>query len=292
MSGVKRICIVTPWFGRWPAWMPLFLLSCRFNPTINWLIPSDQEAPPDLPPNVMMTRQSLADYRDRIASVIGEPLVWTDGYKLCDCKPLLGAVHERELEGFDYWGFGDIDVVYGDVRAFLPEYALNYDTISAHDDCLSGHLCLVANTPQLREAYRRIWCWRSAISDAGPRSFDETHFTRLFLPRGRMRWRDRIRYPHISAGYYAEQFSTDLRPRRWIDGTSVYPKVWTWDRGRLTTDKSGVLEFQYCHFTNWNSGRWTPDGRAPWSTLKSIMNVPLTPSPDRFTISAQGFGPA
>ena len=36
-------------------------------------------------------------------------------YKLCDLKPFLGAVHEPELKEYDFWGFGDLDVVHGNL---------------------------------------------------------------------------------------------------------------------------------------------------------------------------------
>ena len=36
-------------------------------------------------------------------------------YKLCGCKPFYGVIHKEELRGYDYWGFGDIDLIYGDL---------------------------------------------------------------------------------------------------------------------------------------------------------------------------------
>jgi hypothetical protein len=291
-TDLKRICLVVPWFGPWPEWTPLFLQSCRFNPTIDWLIPTDQPAPADVPPNVRITTQSLIAYRDRIAAAVGQPLEWLDGYKLCDCKPLTGAIHEAELAGYDYWGISDIDIIYGDIRAFYTPEILTHDSISAHDERVAGHFSLFANTPTMRDAYRRIWCWRDAISDRSARGFDDTHFTRLFLPRSKMRWRDRIRYPHISEGYFQEQFSTDLRPHTWIDGTSEFPSVWSWHNGRLTTNKSGDRQFMYCHFTHWNSARWTGEAYAPWKKLERLVNLPVVPRPESFTISAKGFNPS
>jgi len=286
---MKRILVIIPWFGRWPEWTPLFLQSCRYNPTIDWLLVTDCATPPGLPANVKIENHALTAYRDMVAAKTGVRLDWTNAYKLCDLKPLLGFIHEAAIEGYDYWGYGDIDVIYGDIRKFYTHEVLARDIISTHETIVSGHFALVRNTAKLNQAFRKVWCWKDAILDHGPRSFDETHFSRLFLPRASMRWRDRIRYSHIADGHFEERFSTDLRPLKWIDGTSRYPSRWFWDRGRLTAEAAGAREFLYVHLTHWNSAQWTNESVAPWKKLDRIVQIPFDPMPDRFAVSADGF---
>lgn len=285
---LKRILLIVPWFGPWPAWMPFFLATCAANPTVNWLIPTDQAPPANLPSNVAVETTPLLAYRDRVAARTGVPLAWSDAYKVCDLKPLLGHIHDDRVEGYDYWGFGDIDVIYGNIRAIYTADVLVHDVISTHEAIVAGHLALVRNTQALRLAYTRVWCWKDAIADPSPRSFDETHFSRLFLARRGMRWRDRVRYPNVADGLFVERYSTDLRPLKWIDGSDCYPSVWTWDRGRLTADTSGAREFLYLHFTHWNSARWSGAAQAPWKRLAKLVDGPVDPVPSRFTISAAG----
>jgi hypothetical protein len=256
---------------------------------VSWLLPSDAPPPAAAPANVTFETQSLIDYRDRIARLLEVPLTWRDPYKICDLKPLLGHIHASQLDGFDYWGFGDIDVIYGNIRAIYTPDVLVHDVISTHDGIVAGHFALVRNTPELRTAFRRVWCWKEAIADHGPRSFDETHFSRLFLPRRQMRWRDRVRYPHVADGFFQERFSTDLRPLKWIDGSDRYPERWFFERGRLTAEGAGDREFLYLHFTHWNSKRWSSADEAPWKRLPTIVGCATDPVPPRFMISAAGF---
>lgn len=286
---MKRVLLIIPWFGRWPEWTPFFLQSCRYNPTIDWLLVTDCAPPSGLPVNVRIERHTFIAYRDMVAAKTGVPLDWRNPYKLCDLKPLLGFLHEAAIEGYDYWGYGDIDVIYGDIRKFYTAEVLAHDVISTHDTIVGGHFAVFRNTPQLVRAFRKVSCWKSAISDHGPRSFDETHFSRLFLPRDQLRWRDRIRYPHVACGYFEERYSTDLRPLKWIDGSSRYPSRWFWDRGRLTSDISGAREFLYVHFTHWNSAQWTSQAVAPWKKVDRIVQMAVDPMPDRFAVSANGF---
>lgn len=36
-----KITLVLPYFGQWPFWFDFFLLSCRRNPSVQWLLTSN-----------------------------------------------------------------------------------------------------------------------------------------------------------------------------------------------------------------------------------------------------------
>ena len=53
-------------------------------------------------------------------------------YKLCDYKPAYGEIFAPELSGYDFWGYGDMDLVFGDLRAYFTEDKLRkYDKFYA-----------------------------------------------------------------------------------------------------------------------------------------------------------------
>jgi hypothetical protein len=290
----RSIVFITAWFGPWPAWMRFYLQSCRLNEDIHWVLIGDAPPPPDLPDNVRVVTRTFADYRDEIACKLGIVCDWTSPYKLCDLKPFFGHLHPELVEGYDHWGFGDLDVIFGRLRHFFTEAVLDHDVISTHDDIAAGHMTLVRNTAEMNTAFRRVLGWRQMIVEADNRGFDEHAWSNLFTPvRGTLwqRLKQRLRSPRLRAdGLFEEQFSTDLRPRRWIDGSQTYPSEWYWDRGRLTTDRAPDREMLYLHFSNWQSARWTDDAVAPWSRLDRLDRVPEA-RPDGFAISALGFRP-
>ena len=126
------ILMILTWFGAWPGWMRFFLESCRRNPTLDWAIWTDQSAPQDLPPNVRVSTLSFDAYRAYAAERLGLTPRWRDPYKLCDLKPALGWIHRDASAPYDYWGFGDLDVIYGDIRAIYDNYAdLNTEILAA-----------------------------------------------------------------------------------------------------------------------------------------------------------------
>jgi hypothetical protein len=287
---LPSVRIIIPWFGPWPAWMRFFVESCRWNPTVDWLLVSDAKPPKDLPPNVRTVTTPFEDYRALIASRLGINPAWTDVYKICDIRPAMGLVHHAEIAEYDYWGYGDLDVIYGDIRHFYTPDVLVHDVISPHKHVVAGHFVLLRNTSRLITAFQQIPRWKAHLSSARHKSFDEQIFSRLFLPiRGKRAWR-RLVTPYLGGGYFREQFSTSIprRPLEWIDGSWNFPRRWFWDRGHLTTDRSGEREFLYVHLSHWQSNRWTGEALTPWKDLARLDNV-TDEHPTGFVISANGF---
>jgi hypothetical protein len=291
MAGeLPSILIMIPWFGPWPAWMRFFIESCRWNPTVDWLLIGDASPPADLPPNVRVMTIAFEDYRGIIASRLRIRPRWTDAYKVCDVRPAMAIIHAQEIAGYDYWGYGDLDVIYGDIRRFYTPQVLIHDLVTTHEHIVSGHFTLLRTTPRMVTAFKRIPRWKAHLSTARHRSFDEQVFSRLFLPvRGRQVWR-RLVTPLLGGGYFHERFSTNISTLKWIDGGMNFPRQWFWDRGRLTTDRSGDREFLYLHFSHWQSNRWTDNQVSPWNALERLDNVP-DERPTAFAISANGFAP-
>lgn len=288
------ILIFIPWFGAWPAWMRFFLESCRHNPTIDWVLISDCGDVTDLPPNVRILSTSLLNYRELISQKIGIRCKWVDAYKLCDLRPSFGVVHDDLITGYDYWGYGDIDLIYGDIRSIYNGYVLSHDVISSHANITAGHLTLIKNTEKMNLAFKKVRGWKGLLSRRDHRGFDEYQWSHLFKRGLGTRWlqlKQRIRSPDLQVnGYFVEQFTTDLFPLPWIDGSRNYPRKWYWKDGKLTAEGAGSREFLYVHFTHWQSNRWVNKDKAAWRKLDNIDGLPPG-RPREFTISADGFRP-
>lgn len=52
--------------------------------------------------------------------------VWLEKpYKLCDFRPLYGEIFSNYVDGYDFWGYCDCDLIFGDIRKFLTEELLS-----------------------------------------------------------------------------------------------------------------------------------------------------------------------
>jgi hypothetical protein len=288
---MKKIVILITWFGPWPKWMGLYLESCRYNPTIDFVLVSDAPVPADLPPNVRVLSFSFAEYRDHVAGRLGITAKWDSAYKLCDMKPAMAFIHEDLVAGYDNWGFGDIDVIYGDLRRFLDDDALDHDVISTDRRIVAGHFCVVRNSPEMVNAFKRPLHWRWLLSTAEHKCYDERIFSMMFeQEEGRRKHglHHRLLTPRIGGALFQEQHSTALPSCTWIDGSRDFPQTWYWNRGHLTADNAGDREFMYLHFSHWASKRWAGGDKAVWDAADPLVGV-TDPHPTSFKISAEGF---
>jgi len=261
---MKSILIIITYFGKWPEWFPIYLESCRQNPTIDWLFHTDCHFDTSQTPNVRLKLTGKEDFIDLVNEKLGIRFMPGDPYKMCDLRPMTGVLYEEEITGYDYFGYGDIDLIYGDIRKFYTDKVLENNIISTHSWCISGHLALIKNEEWLRNAFRQIKKWKEIIEYPWPMRFDEDIFTRVFkypkwLPAflyflydlafpGSKKYRQKL--------YFREQFTTPLTPIKWRNGTYDHPQVWFWQNGRITTGPNNENEYIYFHFMNYKSPRY------------------------------------
>ena len=138
-----EIGIVSVYFGRLPDYFPVWLESCRKNPTVDFLVVTDQAVTSDVP-NVKFIASTLHELKMQASAVLGFDVMLESPFKLCDFKPAYGVIFEELLKPYDYWGHCDIDLIWGDLRSFFRGYHL-----AQYDKFLPlGHLSLYRNTPE------------------------------------------------------------------------------------------------------------------------------------------------
>ncbi len=166
-----RIGVVLPYFGKLPNYFPLFLESCRWNPSIDWLLYTDDDTHYAYPQNVKVYKCSFESFRQRLQKVFDFPVCLQTPYKLCDFKPSYGDALKEDLAEYDFWGHCDCDLVFGNIRKFITsEITDKYDRIN---NC--GHLILYRNVPEVNRYYRtqKHLDYQKVFSDEKSYAFDE-----------------------------------------------------------------------------------------------------------------------
>lgn len=255
----SSILLIIPYFGGWPFWMPLFVKSCQLNHDVNWLLIGDCGQPQSMPENMEYQFISFSDYCGQVSDKLGLDFHPNHPYKLCDLKPVLGCIHEEATRGYDFWGFSDLDLVYGDLRAYFTEEKLaKYDLISTHERRVSGHFCIMRNNERFRNLFWKIPGFQDRIQDHAHHALDEGGFSRLFLkrknfPRPLFRMFGMLN-PLRRAAEFEEAFSTPNGKVPWVDGTYNFPDIWVWDHGKLTNSRMLGRQYPYFHFLSWKRG--------------------------------------
>jgi hypothetical protein len=140
-----QIVFLICWQGAYPWYFPYFLQSCRYNPTVDFLIFTNQsDAQLDLPANVKIISCSIGQFKADASRRLGFEVSVESGYKLCDFKPAYGYIFHDYIKEYDFWGYCDVDVIFGNIRAFMTDELLGeYDIISARHDYLPAVLLCI-----------------------------------------------------------------------------------------------------------------------------------------------------
>lgn len=165
----SRVALILPWAGPLPWYYGLFEASVK-------------NAGLDL----ILIHESVSYFKERAEKALNTPVGLTAGYKLCDLKPLLGKIFAAELAGYDYWAFGDCDVVYGRKMADWIRMVTdgNWDVATTRTDWVTGAFTLMRNCEKVNSLYERSPSWRAIVADPQNHAFDE---------QGYMNWSVEVR---------------------------------------------------------------------------------------------------
>ncbi|MCM1454287.1 MAG: hypothetical protein NC193_07130 [bacterium] len=183
----ERIAMLIPYFGKWPEWMPLYLYTCSRNPQIDFHYFTDCGEPEVTYPNTFFHSTSFDEYLVLVEQVVGVRLPKIAS-KLCDVKPFYGLMHSDLLaEGkYTWWGFGDIDVAYGDLTPLTRLTSRKQlELITTHIKCVSGHFTLIRTDSSLNRIMFPLESSLKEIIEAEPPGWvDERQYSETVRPRG------------------------------------------------------------------------------------------------------------
>ncbi|MBQ6478597.1 MAG: hypothetical protein IJI44_04420 [Erysipelotrichaceae bacterium] len=183
---MNKFVVIIPYFGEFKASITLFLESCNRNPGIDWLIFTDCKVPEGvcLGGNILWKQMNLSDVKQLAEQKLQCEVTLNRAYKLCDMKPMYGLIFEEYIKEYEYWGFGDTDVIYGDVLSYLKrlEYE-RYDKIN-----WMGHLCFIRNLPEINtiamEEIPGTISPKTVLKTESNQGYDERDFNKKCLSRG------------------------------------------------------------------------------------------------------------
>lgn len=255
-----KIIILMPYFGTWPFWIELFIESCKLNPSIDWFFLSDCGRLESFPENVKYKEISFLEYKTLVSEKLAIDFNPDNAYKICDIRPAFGYIHKDLTEGYGFWGFGDLDLVYGDLRKlYTNEYLSKYDFYSNHATRVSGHLSLIRNTDRMREVFKKIPKWKEKFSNKTHLAVDERAFSKLFVKHKNLpellRYMLRFFYPLSRRSDFVESYTTPNGCIAWRDGSNNFPEKWYWKAGVVSNSLDSDY-YPYYHFAIWKKESW------------------------------------
>jgi len=182
-----KIVVITCYFGKLPWYFNYFLYSCSYNLTIDFLIITDDHSyGGQHPVNVHFIYETLGQVSAIASSRLAFSVKIESGYKFCDFKPAYGFLFPEIIEGYDFWGYGDIDVIYGNIRSFITDDLMKeYDLLSVRPDWVPGCFLLFKNTEKMQKLFMHSKDFQKVFSSNKHYCFDETNFKHDLFTEGK-----------------------------------------------------------------------------------------------------------
>lgn len=245
---MKKIAYIIPYFGKLPVNFPLWLISCEKNPTIDWLLFTDDHTDYSYPANVKVFYMSFNEMKAKIQRKYEFQITLDKPWKLCDFRVAYGEIFCEELVDYDFWGHCDIDLLWGDIRAFLKEDIL--DRFEKIGD--QGHSTIYKNSDAVNSRYRIVVegfpSYKEVFSSSKAFGFDESLICNMYKALEVPYYHETI-YAHLNkyeSSFYLGHMTKD-------DVYKNKRQIFIWKDGKLTRYylKGNVMReerFMYIHF--------------------------------------------
>lgn len=168
-----KIGFIIPYIGKFPNYFQLWLNSCSYNNTIDWIVFTDDTTKYNYPSNVHVYYTSFSCLKSKFQSNFDFEISLERPYRFCDFKPSYGEVFAEYLKDYDFWGYCDVDLIWGNLRKWLTDEVLfKYKRISTF-----GHCYILKNEPEINKLYKTqiegFYGYRIALRNNMEFGFDE-----------------------------------------------------------------------------------------------------------------------
>ncbi|WP_369396079.1 DUF6625 family protein [Lacticaseibacillus pantheris] len=166
---------MVPYFGQFKNYFQLFLNSCKKNPDFDWLFITDSDFNYDVPDNVRVVKSTFNQVKERVQSKFTFKVNLSSPYKLCDLKPMYGYIFEDYLVDYPFWGYCDVDVIWGRISDFVADQ--EFDKFDKIGDL--GHCTFVRNSKSVNRLFMSklngTERYKQVLEDDQNESFDEEY---------------------------------------------------------------------------------------------------------------------
>lgn len=252
-----KIALICPYFGKLPdEHFQLMLDSCRYNPTVDWFLITDDKTKYNYPPNVIVEYMSFENVVELVKSKLGDDVYLGDPYKFVDYKPIYGYIFQDRIKEYDFWGHCDMtDAIYGNIRKFLTD-----DVLKSNDRVLFlGHLSLYKNVTYINELFMQdtpsSMNWKEILCKPFTMGFDENEQYGVgigfkFRDMGYKLYRDDDCYADILPDHF--RFSEDEFDEQFHNSLVKNNRfICEWDKGKLykiSIEGKKITKRELCYF--------------------------------------------
>lgn len=143
-----KIGIIVTWFGVLPSYFNAWLQSVEKNNDVDFLCFFDH-AFESKSKNIIIHQISFSQMIDLCSKKMDRKVDFKNSYKFCDARPFFGIIFNDYIENYDFWGYCDIDLMFGNIRKFITD-----DILAKNERIFQyGHLSIFKNCYKMNHLY-------------------------------------------------------------------------------------------------------------------------------------------
>lgn len=242
----NSIAVIVTWFGSLPLYFPAWLKSAEENSTIDFYCFFDHDFSSKAS-NIHIVKTTMKKEIDRIAKATGEKIRIENAYKFCDLRPFFGLGYQEYIKEYSFWGYCDIDMVFGDLRHFLTDNVLlKYDRFYEY-----GYFSVFRNNKQMNNLYDLpggIYSKSAIFRGKGKCTPEEQYGLYRISEKNNIKWYREKNF----ADFYIPYSSYILNQRE-----NYIEQVFYWEKGRIfrayvENNSVKTEEFAFLHWQKRN----------------------------------------
>jgi hypothetical protein len=169
-----KVVVIIAYYGNWPnEYLDLFLKGLENNQMIDYLFITDNELPNINGNQLKKIHLTLEELKNFVNNKVDFKVKLNNVRKLCDLKPLYGFLFEDYIREYQFWAYGDIDILLGDLDTNLPNLLNNYDIITFHPYWISGPFTIFKNNDFCNKLFLKSKHISEILSNEKYLGFDE-----------------------------------------------------------------------------------------------------------------------
>jgi len=155
---MKKAAIFSVYMGEFPPYHKFTRETMNFNQSYDWFILTDNVTEETRLGNVRYLPYETKDLEGDLTELLSAPIALPSPRKIADTKVCWGELFKKLSEKYPWFGFTDLDCIYGNIDRHVGEALETHDVITyiTQQDRLHGPFSLFRNNERIRRMYSAI----------------------------------------------------------------------------------------------------------------------------------------
>lgn len=187
---MKKIALINFYFApKAPDYMDFYISSCAYNPDVDFFVFTNLELQYDYK-NIHIVKMQFEEFAQIIKQTIEKALkeegindevIIKHPYKIADYRPTFGLCFQKWVKDYDFWGYCDLDLVFGNIRKYVTDDLMeSFDKLYEH-----GHFSVIRNTEKCNKMFLKDYKNSFySVLHMEKNSFFEEVYEKKWLPHG------------------------------------------------------------------------------------------------------------